>query len=158
MILRPLTTNERAETPGFTHVGVVGANDLNQATAAAAQAFTLCGIAKKDVVLRAYIDPVVPFQNTADAAFNTCTASLGDGGSAARHVAAVETNANGTPVPGMGNTPFLYLTVENLILTINSMAAKSLKDINRGELHVFVSLFRSRYVSEAIAKTAASKP
>jgi len=39
LIVRPLTTNERAELPGFTHVIVITANDLTQATANTAQTF-----------------------------------------------------------------------------------------------------------------------
>jgi hypothetical protein len=157
MLLRPLTTNERAETPGFTHVVIITANDLTQATVATAQAFTVVPIAKNDVILRAFGNPVVPFQNTLDGAFNSDTVSVGDTGSATRYTAATEANANGAFAPVLGNTPFLYAAADSLVVTVNSMAAKSLSNINRGEYHVFLSWFRSSYVSNAIARTAPSK-
>jgi hypothetical protein len=143
--------------PGFTHVAIVTANDLTQATAAAAQVFNLCGIKAGDIMYRAVGIPVVPFQNTLDAAFNADTVSLGDTGSAARHLAATEANANGTFLRVMGNTAFLYTAADTLQLTVNSMAAKSLSNINRGEYHAFFCLTRTDDVSRAIARTAATK-
>jgi hypothetical protein len=157
MLLRPLTTNERAETPGFTHVIIITANDLTQAIVATAQVFTGPAIAKNDVILRVFANPVVPFQNTLDPAFNSDTVSVGDTGSATRHTAATEANANGAFAPVLGNTPFLYAAADSLVITVSSMAAKALKDINRGEYHVFLSWFRSSYVSNAIARTSPSK-
>lgn len=158
MLLRPLTTNERAETPGFTHVAIISANDLTQTTANTAQAFTVVPIAKGDIMLRAVGVPVVPFQNTGDAAFNSDTVSVGDSGSATRHTAATEANANGAFAPVIGNTPYLYTAADSLIITVNSMTAKALNSINRGEYHVFLAWFRSSFVSNAIARTSPSKP
>jgi hypothetical protein len=139
-------------------VVIITANDLTQATVATAQAFTVVAIAKNDVILRAFGNPVVPFQNTLDPAFNSDTVSVGDTGSATRFTTATEANANGAFAPVLGNTPFLYAANDSLVITVNSMAAKALASINRGEYHVFLSWFRSSYVSNAIARTAPSKP
>lgn len=158
MIVRPLTTNERAELPGFTHVVVLTANDLTQATANTAQVFNVFKVLKGDIVAKAIGDPVVPFQNTGDAGFNSDTVSVGDTGSATRHTAATEANANGTYLKVMGNTPYLYTAADTLQITVNSMAAKSLVNINRGEYHTFISLVRTLDVSQAIARTQPTKP
>jgi hypothetical protein len=158
MLVRPLTTNERAEVGGFTHIGIVTADDLTQTTAAAAQTFNLMPIAKGDVILRAMGIPVVPFQNTSDPAFNSDTVSLGDGGSATRYLAATEANANGAFAPSLGSTAFLYSANDNLVLTVNSMAAKSLVNINRGEYWVLFTFVRSSVITTSLGRQKISKP
>jgi hypothetical protein len=157
MLVRPLTTNERAETPGFTHVAIILAADLTQATAAAAQTFDLCGLKAGDIIYKVAGVPVVPFQNSADAAFNTNTVSVGDTGGVATLMVAAEANENGTEVTGMGNTAVLYATANTLRATVNSMAAKSLVNINRGEYHIFFALCRLSNVSNAIARSSPTK-
>src|SRR5581483_7801940 len=158
MLVRPLTTNERAEFHGFTHLAIVTADDLTQATANTAQTFTLMPVLKGDVILRAMGIPVVPFQNTSDSGFNSDTVSLGDGGSATRYYAATEANANGAYAPVLGNTPFLYTANDNLVLTVNSMAAKSLVNINRCEYWVLFSHVRSSVLTNALGRQRISKP
>jgi hypothetical protein len=157
MIVRPLTTNERAETPGFTHVAQITADDLTQATAAAAQTFNLCGLKKWDIIERVAGVPVVPFQNTADPAFNSTTVSVGDPGGVAKFLAATEANENGAEIAGLGNTPAIYGGANTLTATVNSMAGKSLLNINRGEYHIFFQLTRLSYVSDAIGRARISK-
>jgi hypothetical protein len=157
MIVRPLTTNERAETPGFTHIGIVTADDLTQVTAATKQSIILTALKKYDVILRVLGVPFVPFQNTADAAFNSDTVSIGDGSGDAALAAAVEANANGTFGRTLGNTAKLYTVADNLLCVVNSMAAKSLLNLNRGEYHIFFSLNRSDEISNAIARARISK-
>jgi len=136
---------------------VITANDLTQATANTAQTFDAFALLAGDIIAKAIGVPVVPFQNTADAAFNSDTVSIGDTGSGTRHTAATEANANGTFLRVMGNTAFLYTAADKLRITVNSMAAKSLVNLNRGEYHAFISLVRSDDVSKAIARTAATK-
>ena len=88
----------------------------------------------------------VPFQDTADAAFNTDTISVGlvTGGVAAL-VAAFEANINGTEVidtiPGVATpaVPVKNLTDNNqLTITINSMAAKTLSSLKLGKLYILI--------------------
>jgi hypothetical protein len=163
MIVRPLNTNERAEMPGFTHVAVITANDLTQVTAATAQLIDLCAVQKDDIVYRSIGVPVVPFQNTADAAFNSDTISFGDDGLITRHYAAAEANWNNgagsgvNAVETMGNTAYQYTAAAILRLGVNSMAAKSLVNLNRGEYHCFFCLTRPSRMSNAIARTGPTK-
>jgi hypothetical protein len=158
MNVKPLTTNERAETPGFTHVAIITADDLKQATANTAQTITLFALAAGDVVKRIGWYLRVPFQNTADAAFNTTTASVGDTAAVTTHLAAAETNLNGTEIiwrTGVVNV--LYTAADIFTITFNAMAAKSLVNLNRGELILFVSLERMKYVADAVASSSIAK-
>ena len=152
MQVRPLSTNERAETPGYTHIAVLTADDLTNTTAGATQALTLCALKSGDIIQRAVGVPVVPFQNTADNTNNTTTVSLGDGGSATRHLAATEANANGAFARVMGNTPFLYTAAGSLIATITPKTGTAANVINRGEYHVFFALTRTDDVSNSLAR------
>jgi hypothetical protein len=162
-LMRPLTTNERAETPGFTHVAILAAAELTQVTAATAQTFDLCGLKAGDMIFRVAGSPVVPFQNTSVAGQNDNTVSVGDTGGVATLMAATQANWNNgagsgvNAVNGLGNTPVLYATNNTLRMTVNSMAAMSLVNINRGEYHVFISLCRLSNVSNAIARTSPTK-
>jgi hypothetical protein len=158
MKIRPLTTNERAETPGYTHVAVITADDLTQATANTAQTITLFALKVGDIVKRIGWYLRVPFQNTADAAFNSDTVSVGDTAAVTTHLAAAEANLNGTEIiwrTGVVNV--LYTAADILTVTFNSMAAKSLLNLNRGELILFISLERMKDVADAMASTQISK-
>lgn len=158
MKFRPLSTNERAETPGFTHIGIITADDLTQATANTLQTLTLATIAAGDQIQRVKWYLRVPFQNTADAAFNSDTISVGDTAAVTTHLSAAEANLNGTEIIWRtGNTTVGYTAADVLTVTINSMAAKSLVDINRGELILLISLCRPTFVINAIASSQIAK-
>lgn len=157
MLVRPLSTNERAEMPGFTHLAVVTADDLTATVVTTAQALTLCAVKNGDIIQRAIGVPVVPFQNSADATNNTTTVSLGDAGSATRHLAATEANANGTFARVIGSTMYLYTAAGSLLLTVTPKSGTAPNVINRGEYHVFFCLTRSDDVSNAVARAAISK-
>src|SRR5262245_44745563 len=134
MLVRPLTTNERAETPGFTHVARITADDLTQATAAAAQTIDLATLAKNDIILRVAGYIKTPFQNTLDAAFNSSTVSIGDTSGVAALAAAGEANANGTFVNILGTVLTggkIYTAADTLRVEVKLMASKSLSNINR---------------------------
>lgn len=159
MIFRTLTTNERAEMLGFSHVGVVTADDLTQATAAAAQTLQFAALAPGDQILRVAWYLKTPFQNTADAAFNATTVSVGDVAAVTTHLAAAETNVNGTEIIWRaGNTAVLYTAVDKFAVTFNSMAAKALASLNRGELHIYAAISRLKAVSDAIGAASPFKP
>jgi hypothetical protein len=158
MLVRPLTTNERAEIQGFTHVAIVTANDLTQATAATAQTLDIVALKAGDIIYRALGVPAVPFQATSDPTlFNSDTVSVGDTAGVATHCAAQEANVNGTVLRSMGNTAKLYAAADVLRVTFNSMTGKSLVNLNRGEYHVFFCLTRSDNLSNAIARTGMTK-
>jgi hypothetical protein len=158
MKVRPLTTNERAETPGFTMVAVLTADDLTQATLAALQTITICALQTGDVIQRVAWYLRIPFQNTLDVGFNTTTVSVGDTAAVTTHLTAAEANINLTEIIWrIGNTPVLYVAPDILTVTFNSMAAKALVNINRGELHLFFALSRLKFVSDAMAAVGIAK-
>jgi hypothetical protein len=161
MLVRPLTTNERAETPGFTHVARITADDLTNATAAAAQTIDLTVLFKNDIILRVAGYIRVPFQNTLDGAFNTTTVSIGDTSGVAALAAAGEANANAaTPVNTLGvvlTGGKIYTAADTLRVTFNSMAGKALVNLNRGEYFVFFALSRLSEVANAMAAARISK-
>jgi hypothetical protein len=161
MLLRPLTTNERAETPGFTHVARITADDLTQATVATAQTIDLATLAKNDIILRVAGYIRVPFQNTLDSpGFNSTTVSIGDTSGVAALAVAGEANANGTFVNTLGTVLTggkLYTAADTLRVTFNSMAGKALANLNRGEYYVFAAICRLAEVANAMAAARISK-
>ena len=160
MLLRPLTTNERAETPTFTHVARITADDLTQATVAAAQTIDLATLQKNDIILRVAGYIRVPFQNTLDAAFNTTTVSIGDTSGVAALAAAGEANANGTFVNTLGLVlpgGKIYTAADTFRVTFNAMAGKALVNLNRGEYYVFGTICRLADVANAMAAARISK-
>jgi hypothetical protein len=155
-----LTNDEKAATGGFTHRIDFSFRDIPAGVALnTAQTFTtlpnpqltpLPKLALGDIVKECHMHLVTPFANTADAAFNTSTVSLGlvTGGVAAL-IAATETNLNGANVldtiPGVGTpvVPFKNATANNgMTLTINAMAAKTVSSLNQGQLYILIALQR----------------
>jgi hypothetical protein len=90
------------------------------------------------VVKRIHLYLSLPFKDSADAANNSTTISLGDAGSATRWVNAVQINENGTEVittfPGAAENT-IYTSNSQISLTLNSMAAKTLSNLNVGKLY-----------------------
>jgi hypothetical protein len=160
MIFRTLTTNERAETPGFTHVGVITADDLTSTTVTVAQLIQFCALVAGDQVLRVGWNLRVPFQNTADPAGDQATtASVGDAAAVGTHLAPAVVNVNGTEIIWRaGNTAVLYTAADKLTCNFIPTTGKALSALNRGELHVFFSLSRLKQISDAIAASSPMKP
>jgi hypothetical protein len=156
---RPLTTNEQAGNSGMTHVCTIDANDLTTAATNTAQTFTLCALKAGDIIIKTAWRLKTAFQNTADAAFNTDTLSIGDTATGvAAHIAAIEVNLNGTEVfQGFNNTAVHYAAADSLTATFNSMAAKSLKDLNAGEVEIFFQLYRPSVLETSVASTSITK-
>lgn len=159
MTVRPLTTNERAETPGFTHVAVVTADDLTTTTANTAQTLTIANFKANDVLGRVQDFLRTSFQNTADAAFNTSTRSIGDNTGVATHTAAAETNVNGTVVVSKFSNTAVgpYTAANTLKVTFNAMSGKNVNALNRGELVILFQLIRGMDVVNAVASAQISK-
>lgn len=150
MKFSPLTIDELASTAGFTHrldfsyrdipAGI--ANNTSQVWGAG----FLPAVVASDIVVKTELHLTIPFQNTADAAFNTSTLSLGDATTATRYINASEVNLNGTEVidviPG-ANQNVIYTAAGQLQLTLNSMAAKSLSNLNAGKGYILMSINRA---------------
>lgn len=156
MEVRPLSTNERAETPGFTHVARITADDLTQASNNTAQTLKICDLKIGDVIGRVQDWVKTQFQKTGDTAFNSTTRSLGDNGSATRWGAAVEANANGSVVTSQFSNTAVgpYTSADAFNITFNAMSAKKLLDINRGEIVVLFQLIRAKNVVDAFTAGA----
>lgn len=136
---------------GMTHMAIATADDLSQTTAATAQTITVCNLVAGDVIGAVEDNVIVPFENTADPAFNTTTRTLGDNTGVATHTAAAEANKNGTVVTKKYSNTAVgpYTAADKLAVTFNAMAAKNLNAINKGELHIFYSLLRVDQLSKS---------
>ncbi len=152
MITRPLALHEMAAHRGMTHMTIITADDLTNTTAAAAQTLKLCDLVAGDILAAIEDNVIVPFENTADAAFNTTTRSAGDTATGvAAHYAAAEANKNGTVVTKKYSNTAVgpYTAADKVAITFNSMAAKNLNAINKGELHVFFAILRVDQLSKS---------
>jgi hypothetical protein len=146
MKFSPLTEEERAATQ-FTHRLDFSYQDIPAGiannTAATWSTGYLPIIRAGDVIKAVQLHLTTPFQNTADAAFNSDTLSFGDTTTATRFINASEANVNGTEVlnviPGAA-TNAIYTAAGQLILTLNSMAAKSLSNLNRGQFYLLINI------------------
>lgn len=130
---------------GATHRIKVLESDLTQATAATAQALTLLAIPAGAIVRNVYAVNHQTFAATADAAFNTTALTIGDGTTADKFLASMELNANGTVVRTKAGTGAQegFDAAGSLVATFAAMAAKSLVNLNQGELWVFVELVQT---------------
>lgn len=151
----PLTTNERGEQ-NYTHVIEITADDLTTTTANTAQTITTPLVMfVGDHIPRVTTHIQTTFKNSADAAFNTDTMSVGDSvGGVATVLAAVELNANGTFVTdktaipsGLPATGFTAATT--LTVTFNAMAAKNLNALNTGDVFIYILLDRASQLATA---------
>jgi hypothetical protein len=160
MIFRTLTTNERAESCGFTHVGVVTADDLTQTTVTTAQLITFTtGIVAGDQVVRVGWYLKLPFQNTLVGADNATTASVGDTAAVGTHLAPAVVNVNGTEIIWRaGNTAVLYTAGDKLTANFIPTTGSALSALNRGELHIYFALSRLKAISDAIGAASPLKP
>ena len=149
MKFSPRTVEEIA-VDGFTHrldfsYQDIGAGIANNTSKVWAAGF-LPAVKASDIVVKTELHLTTPFQNTADAAFNSDTISLGDATTATRYINASEANLNGTEVidviPG-ANQNVIYTAAGQLQLTLNSMTAKSLSDLNKGQAYILMQLIRA---------------
>ena len=159
MLFKPLSQQEIGQKE-FTHMAVVTANDLTQATANTAQSFNVAALPVGSVIEKVVLRLITPFKDPADAAFNSDTVDVGDTGSATRYLTAQEVNENGTEITAPQYNATLggpFAASQFLTIRFNSMAAKSLVNIKIGELHVFVKLSDYKPLSDAQPSTSLTK-
>jgi len=141
--MKILPLQHEQATLGPTHKIVLTHEDLTEATAATAQVIPLLTVAIGDLVEVVGTYLPTPFEDASDAAFNTTAITIGDGGSANRLLASQELNVNGTEVLGKaGAGPYVYVAADMVDVTVGAMTAKSLVDIDAGEVWVFVRVAR----------------
>jgi hypothetical protein len=145
MKVYPLNDNERAST-GFTHRINITHEDLTETTANTAQTIAIFTVAAGDYVADAAVAVTTKFEDASDNAFNATTVIVGDDGNDDRYIASQEVNANGSFVlygPAVNSTvKYAYLAANTVDIKFGSMAAKSLSDIDVGELDVFLSVIK----------------
>jgi hypothetical protein len=138
-----LPANTKAAT-GFTHQVVVTHEDLTETTADTDQTLSLLALAAGDVVTTAAWKLVTPFKDASDAALNDTKVQLGDTADEDEYVAATQVNENGTEVlfaaAAPASVPLVYTAANAVELLVESMTAKSLSNIDTGELHVYLGV------------------
>ena len=134
---------ETKAATGYTHKVIITHNDLTTATANTAQTIELLSVAAGDVVNTAAVKVVTAFSDASDTAYNTTTLIVGDDGTTNRFVTSQELNVNGTEVlykAATNTAPHAYTAANTVDAVFGSMAAKSLSDIDAGEVHVFLGV------------------
>ena len=134
---------ETKAATGYTHKAIITHDDLTMATANTVQTIALLDVAAGDVVNTAAVKVVTAFSDASDTAYNTTTLIVGDDGTTNRFVTSQELNVNGTEVlykAGTNTAPHAYTAANTVDAVFGSMAAKSLSDIDAGEVHVFLGV------------------
>ena len=137
-----LPANTKAAT-GFTHKAVVTHSDITESTADTDQTIALLSVAAGDVVEKAAYKLVTAYSDASDAAFNDTKVQVGDGGDTDRFIAATQVNVNGTEVLFAANantTAYAYTAADTVDLLVESMSAKSLSDLDAGEIHIYLAV------------------
>jgi hypothetical protein len=148
--VQPLLTNEIADNGGYTHRALITADDLTVTTTNTAQTFQF-DIAAGDTILKVGWRAETFFKDASDAAYNSNTMSIGDDNSVTTHIGAVQLNENGTEVrQGFTNTATTYSAADHFKVTINSMSAKALNDIDTGQVIILFQLSRIATLTNAV--------
>lgn len=87
---------------------------------------------------------ITAFEDESDAALNDTKLQLGDGADPNRFVEAFQVNLNGTEVfhgPFLLNKPHLYTAADTIDLLVESMTAKSLVNIDKGEVVILANYY-----------------
>jgi hypothetical protein len=142
MTIYELPYETKAAT-GFSHKAVVTHTDLTEATADTDQTIALLSVAPGDVVEKAAYKLVTAFKDVSDAAFNDTKVQVGDGTDTDEYIAATQVNENGTEVlfaANVNTVPFAYTAADTVDLLVESMTAKSLSNIDAGEIHIYLAV------------------
>jgi hypothetical protein len=134
---------ETKAATGFTHKAIVTHVDLTLTTADADQTIALLSVAAGDVVEKAAYKLVTAFSDASDAAFNDTKVQVGDGTDTDEYIAATQVNVNGTEVlfaANVNTVPFAYTAADTVDLLVESMTAKSLSDLDAGEIHIYLAV------------------
>ena len=146
MKFRCTTIEERAAT-GMTHRLDFDVSDIPTGIATnTAYTFNTAPlpILKAGMIVKrilAYLS--TPLKDASDANYNSTTITLGDAGSATRWMSAVQFNENGTETitsfPGAAENT-IYTGNSQIALTLGSMAAKTLSDLDVGKFYILWSI------------------
>ena len=134
---------ETKAATGFTHKSVVTHTDLTESTADTDQTIALLSVVAGDVVEKPAFQLVTAFSDASDAAFNDTQVQVGDGNDTDEYIAAKQVNENGTKVlfaANVNTVPFAYTAADTVDLLVESMTAKSLSDLDAGEIHIYLAV------------------
>ncbi len=134
---------ETKAATGFTHKAIVTHVDITESTADTDQTIALLSVAAGDVVDKAAYKLVTAFSDASDSALNDTKVQVGDGGDTDRYIAATQVNVNGTEVLFAANantTSYAYTAADTVDLLVESMTAKSLSDLDAGEIHIYLAV------------------
>jgi hypothetical protein len=137
-----LPTETKAAT-GFTHKSVVTHTDLTESDADTDQTIALLSVVAGDVVQKAAYKLVTAFSDASDAAFSDTQVQVGDGNDTDEYIAAKQVNENGTEVlfaANVNTVPFAYTAADTVDLLVESMTAKSLSNLDAGEIHIYLAV------------------
>jgi len=137
-----LPANTKAAT-GFTHKVVVTHTDITESAADTDQTIALLSVAAGDVVEKAAYKLVTAFSDASDAAFNDTKVQVGDGTDTDEYIAATQVNLNGNEVlfaANVNTVPFAYTAADTVDLLVESMSAKSLSNLDAGEIHIYLAV------------------
>ena len=135
--------NETKAATGFTHKAIVTHVDLTETTADTDQTIALLSVVAGDVVQKAAYKLVTAFSDASDAAFNDTQVQVGDGNDTDEYIAATQVNENGTEVlfaANVNTVPFAYTAADTVDLLVESMTAKSLSNLDAGEIHIYLAV------------------
>jgi hypothetical protein len=135
--------NETKAATGFTHNAIVTHVDLTESTADTDQTIALLSVVAGDVVQKAAFQLVTAFKDASDAAFNDTQVQVGDGNDTDEYIAATQVNENGTEVlfaANVNTVPFAYTAADTVDLLVESMTAKSLSNLDAGEIHIYLAV------------------
>jgi hypothetical protein len=135
--------NETKAATGFTHKAIVTHVDLTESDADTDQTIALLSVVAGDVVQKAAFQLVTAFKDASDAAFNDTQVQVGDGNDTDEYIAATQVNENGTEVlfaANVNTVPFAYTAADTVDLLVESMTAKSLSNIDAGEIHIYLAV------------------
>jgi hypothetical protein len=136
---------ETKAATGFTHKSVVTHTDLTESTADTDQTIALLSVVAGDVVQKAAYKLVTAFSDASDAAFNDTKVQVGDGSDTDEYIAAAQVNENGTEVlfaANVNTVPFAYTAADTVDLLVESMTAKSLSNLDAGEIHIYLAVVK----------------
>jgi len=137
---------EQTQTRGFTHAFKIVPADLTEETADTDQTIALMTVTAGVLVQNAALRIVDALEDASDSAFNSTKLSVGDGVVTNRFLQATEVNENGTEVNTVisGNSistiPYAYTAGDTIDLLVESMSAKSLSDIDTGEVWIYLHI------------------
>lgn len=144
---RPLVTEEIAGQFGFNKRWDASYKDVLGVTIGTNTVitFTIGKVVAGDQLVQAHLHLTTAWAVSTDTAFNSITLDFGDTGSATRFLSGVQIDVNGTEVIDSymdSGSDFIYTAGDSLLVTLHSMAAKDLTNVNVGKLYLEFTLLR----------------